>query len=138
VSDRGFDQKFDPASQRPVDQVVKSPKVFISLGTEMCWDYELIDGLIEYFGAKDWSVVFTFGGNSVSWAKYKDTKIPNKNFKLQLIVNQREILAAGIDIFFCHCGAGSAYEAIYFAVPVICIPQNFDQPSNATAMVDMG
>jgi len=138
VANRAFDYKFNPDLCRPMAEVAKDPRVFISFGTEMCFDYELIDGVIKYFSAGNASVIFTFGGNKQSYERYKDTVIPNPNFKLELVVNQKEILSQGIDIFFCHCGAGSAYESIYYGVPVICIPQSWDQPMNAEALVDMG
>jgi hypothetical protein len=138
VANRNFDEKFDPSTQRPAKQVVASPKILISLGTELCFNYELIDALIEYFGSTQWDTIFTFGGNKLSYAKYKDTRIANKNFKLELVVNQRQVLASGRDVFVTHCGAGSTYESIYFGVPIIGIPQNFDQPLHARAIADLG
>ena len=35
------------------------------------------------------------------------------------------------DIFFCHGGASSTREGILYEVPMIMIPQDFDQAGNA-------
>lgn len=137
VANRDFDEKFDPSTHRPAQQAAADPRILISLGTELCFNYELIDALIAYFGSTQWDTIFTFGGNKLSYAKYKDIFIANKNFKLELVINQRQVLASGRDVFVTHCGAGSTYESMYFGVPILGVPQNFDQPLHAKAIADL-
>ena len=57
---------------------------------------------------------------------------------LNLMVNQRELLSQGVDIYFNHCGAGSIYESLYYAIPGIYIPQHFDQFMNGETLAKLG
>ena len=41
-------------------------------------------------------------------------------------------------LFISHCGSNSAFEALYHAVPVICIPLFFDQFAIAQRIVSKG
>jgi hypothetical protein len=54
------------------------------------------------------------------------------------MVNQKEVLAKVNDIYYNHCSAGSIYEAIFYAVPMVCIPQEWDQPLNAETVAELG
>jgi hypothetical protein len=138
VSNREFDIPFDASKLRAVNDVQAAPRVYISFGTEMCNNYPLIDAFFEYFGNGCMDVLFTFGGNSVSYEMYKNRSWKNENFRIELMVNQKEVLASGKDIYFNHCGAGSIYEAIFYAVPMVCIPQEWDQPLNAETVAELG
>jgi hypothetical protein len=138
VSNREFDIPFDQTRVKTIKEVQANPRIYISFGTEMCNNYPLIDAFFEYFGNNDMDVLFTFGGNNVSYEMYKTRDWKNKNFKIELMVNQREVLASGKDIYFNHCGAGSIYEAIFYGVPMVCIPQEWDQPLNATTIAELG
>ena len=54
-------------------------------------------------------------------------------------MDQRDILANGdIDVYICHCGSSSIYEALYYGVPMIMIPQQLDQFANAKLMKELG
>ena len=138
ISNREFDIPFDQSRLRTIKEVQANPRIYVSFGTEMCNNYPLIDAFFEYFGNNDMDVLFTFGGNNVSYEMYKTRAWKNKNFKIEVMVNQREILASGKDIYFNHCGAGSIYEAIYYGVPMVCIPQEWDQPLNAATVAELG
>jgi UDP:flavonoid glycosyltransferase YjiC (YdhE family) len=54
------------------------------------------------------------------------------------MLNQRELLSQGIDIYFNHCGAGSIYESLYYGIPGVYIPQHFDQFKNAETLAGLG
>jgi UDP:flavonoid glycosyltransferase YjiC (YdhE family) len=138
ISNREFDIPFDETRLRTIKEVQANPRIYISFGTEMCNNYPMIDAFFEYFGNNDMDVLFTFGGNNFSYEMYKSRDWKNKNFKIELMVNQREVLASGKDIYFNHCGAGSIYEAIFYGVPMVCIPQEWDQPLNATTIAELG
>ncbi|KAH9493000.1 hypothetical protein Btru_022890 [Bulinus truncatus] len=47
-------------------------------------------------------------------------------------IPQNDLLAhTNTKVFISHCGAHSQYEAVYHAVPVICIPLFYDQHANS-------
>ena len=71
VSNREFDIPFDQSRLRTIKEVQANPRIYISFGTEMCNNYPLIDAFFEYFGNNDMDVLFTFGGNKVSYEMYK-------------------------------------------------------------------
>jgi len=52
------------------------------------------------------------------------------NLTVELYVNQTQVLIDS-DVYFCHAGASSIYEAIWFTTPVVLIPMGLDQPENA-------
>jgi hypothetical protein len=54
LGNRKFKYPFDEAVMRAPDAVRRSPKIYISLGAEMCYDKELIESMIKYFGSKNW------------------------------------------------------------------------------------
>ena len=43
-----------------------------------------------------------------------------------------------INVFISHCGMGSALESLYFSKPILCMPFNMEQFSNALSIVNLG
>jgi MGT family glycosyltransferase len=58
-----------------------------------------------------------------------------KNVLLRASVPQLEVLKRA-DLFITHCGMNSTLETIKYAVPVIGLPLDFDQPTNALRICD--
>lgn len=76
----------------------------------------------------------------VLW-KFEDDNLPGKpdNVKIQKWLPQRAVLAhQNVKAFISHCGHISETEAVYFGVPLICIPFFGDQPSNAAITTKNG
>jgi UDP:flavonoid glycosyltransferase YjiC (YdhE family) len=54
-------------------------------------------------------------------------------------VQQKWILQQNsVKLFLSHCGMGSCLEALYFSKPVLCMPFNMDQFSNANTIDNLG
>lgn len=69
----------------------------------------------------------------VLW-KFEDENLPGKpaKVKIQKWLPQRAVLAhPNVKVFISHCGHISETEAVYFGVPLVCIPFFGDQPTNA-------
>ena len=43
-----------------------------------------------------------------------------------------------INVFISHCGMGSALESLYFSKPILCMPFNMEQFSNALSIANLG
>lgn len=70
--------------------------------------------------------------------KFEDDNLIGKpeNVKVQKWLPQRAILGhPNVRLFISHCGHISETEAVYFGVPLICIPFFGDQPTNAAVVV---
>ena len=62
-----------------------------------------------------------------------------KDFHLVPYIQQRALLQLpSIRIFLSHTGASSAHEALYFGVPVVCLPFFGDQFDVCKRVVDTG
>jgi demethyllactenocin mycarosyltransferase len=59
------------------------------------------------------------------------------NITVRRSVPQIEVLAH-TDVFITHVGANSMHEALYYGVPLVCIPHMGDQPQNAERVVAQG
>ena len=42
-----------------------------------------------------------------------------------------------VKAFISHCGIGGTFESIYAAKPLVLMPINFDQPSNAALLHEL-
>lgn len=73
--------------------------------------------------------------------KFEDEHLPAKpeNVKIQKWLPQRAVLEhPNVKLFISHCGHISETEAVYFGVPLICIPFFGDQPTNAAIVTKNG
>jgi len=59
--------------------------------------------------------------------------LEGSKIKLELFVDQTKELMA-TDLYFCHAGASSIYESIWYGIPMVLIPQDFDQFPNSEAL----
>lgn len=76
----------------------------------------------------------------VLW-KFEDENLPGKpeNVQIQKWIPQRAVLKhQKVRLFISHCGHISETEAVYFGVPLICIPFFGDQPTNAAIISKNG
>lgn len=114
----------------------KPPRVYISLGTNCNKNYTLYESLICAMEQLNYPTIISFGGAEFMYEYFmkRETK---ENITYKTFVNQKEVLCNS-DIYFCHAGAGSIYEAFWYTVPMILIPQSLDQPHNANVINDLG
>lgn len=62
-----------------------------------------------------------------------------ENFRIEKFVPQPALLASGaLGCFVSHAGAGSISEAAVYGTPVLCIPIVWDQPYNASLILQFG
>jgi UDP:flavonoid glycosyltransferase YjiC (YdhE family) len=103
-----------------------TPHVLAAFGTQsvMHESYELRLHAIEQLAHRYPQIVFTIAGIKGSEARSKD------NIRFVNEVHQREMLNRS-SLFITHGGLGSVKEAIIHGVPMIVLPELFDQPYNA-------
>lgn len=134
LGNRGLGLRRENVVDNNVKKTVTTPRVYVSLGTEMTANTDILDPLVSVLAELGYETLFTFGGNNNMYKIYSEKVYPNVTYRL--FVNQTHVLS-NTDLYFCHAGASSIYEAIHFAVPMILIPQDFDQPENAKVVASM-
>ena len=109
------------------------PKFYVCMGTILNGNENLLKSIIEV--TKDYEVILSCGGNKTIFVllkkTYKENNDQYKDLTIELFVNQKAILQDQADIYFCHGGASSIYEAIWFQTPMIMIPGGADQYINS-------
>jgi MGT family glycosyltransferase len=113
-------------------------RVYVSMGTVVGDMRNLgpafFKPFIEAFGEReDWEIVISVG-KSIEPAGFGD--VPS-NVIIRKSVPQVALLPH-VDVFVTHAGANSMHEALFFDVPLVCIPVFGDQPLNASRVVDSG
>jgi len=113
--------------------IKKKPFIYISLGTIFGNNKEFYESCFKAFQHVDADFVVSLG-NAMSKTEF--TNIP-KNFVVEDFVQQLDILQQ-TDLFISHGGMNSVQEALYFNVPLICIPQQQEQEMVAKQVEDLG
>ena len=117
----------------PFDAITRSPVVYISLGTINNDNMEFYRQCFEAFGTYDAQFILSAG-------KRTDIKalgaIPD-NFIVRNFVPQLEVLQRS-DLFITHGGMNSVHEGLYYNVPLVVIPQQFEQSIVAQQVVKHG
>lgn len=123
--------------------------IYMSLGTLYNFNTfvfeRVIDALREYdenpnrhFESSRFRVIISTGEESLRVLKDKEKKGElkiGKNVLLRAKVPQLEVLKRA-DLFITHSGMNSTSEAIKYAVPMVCIPLEVDQPLVARKVCD--
>jgi len=107
-----------------------SPVLFISLGTAFNDRPDFFDRCIEAFGDSRWHVVMSVG-NKV------DLPEAPANFEVAPHFPQPAVLAAAT-AFLSHTGMNSTLESLYYGVPLVSVPQMFEQTVNGQRAVELG
>jgi MGT family glycosyltransferase len=121
-------------SNFPFDQLSdKVPILYISLGTLFNNWPNFFKMCFEAFGEQSWQVV-------LSKSEQVDLTalgpVPD-NFLVAPHVPQLEILSR-THVFVTHAGMNSTMESLYYGVPMVAIPQNFEQAMTAHRIAHMG
>ena len=106
----------------PYEKLDGRPLVFIAFGTIYNELVDIYKNCFEAFGNTDKQVVLSVG-NKIAMEDLGD--IP-ENFIVRRYVSQLEILKRS-DVFITHAGANSVYESLCFNVPLVVVPQVFDE-----------
>lgn len=95
-----------------------------------------MEAIIKHLLVSDLPTLVTFGGNENMLTALKSklgSRLAGSNVRLELFVDQTAELQT-TDLYFCHAGASSIYESIWYGIPMILIPQDFDQFLNSEAL----
>jgi len=107
-----------------------SPVLFISLGTAFNQRPDFFDQCIEAFGDSRWHVVMSVGD------KVELPEAP-ANFEVAPHFPQPAVLA-DTTVFLSHTGMNSTLESLYYGVPLVSVPQMFEQTVNGQRAVELG
>jgi UDP:flavonoid glycosyltransferase YjiC (YdhE family) len=115
--------------------------IYVSLGTVFNTNMFVFEAIFEAIQklkiyTSDIKVVVSTGGDMYTQNRDKFNKLPD-NFIVCPSVPQIEVLKRAT-LFVTHCGMNSCSEAIHYAVPVVCVPLNGDQPINAKRLTELG
>lgn len=127
LGDRSFQGSWTPPNE-------ENPLLFISLGTvfNAIWP-EFYEICLDAFFDLNWNIIMSVG---TSVDQKKLGMIPPQ-FQIYPHVPQLEVLSRA-KVFISHGGMGSTMEAISYGVPIIAIPQMFEQEANAKRIEELG
>jgi len=117
----------------PFDMLGPEPAVYISLGTIHGDQPEFYRACFEAFG--DFPAQFVLAAGKQT--KLSDLGPSPANFIVRPAVPQLEILQR-TQLFITHGGINSVHEGLYYGVPLILIPQQFEQLLNARCVAVRG
>ncbi len=121
------------SSDFPFEAITRKPVVYISLGTINNDNLNFYRQCFEAFGNYDAQFILSVG-------KRTDIQAPGTipvNFIVRNFVPQLEILRRS-DLFITHGGMNSVHEGLYYNVPLVVIPQQFEQSIVAQQVVKHG
>ncbi|KNY28908.1 macrolide family glycosyltransferase [Pseudobacteroides cellulosolvens] len=121
-------EKLDPSLQINNEKII-----YISLGTIFNESIEFYQSCFKAFCNMDIKIIMSVGQN-IDVDKFES--VPS-NFIIRNYVPQLEILKHA-DVFITHGGMNSVNEALYYSVPLILVPQFFDQPIVADRVAKLG
>lgn len=111
--------------------------IFISFGTLYNDKYNVIKLLIKALNAiGNYNIIISAGNNDKNYNELKNSNI-DANVQVYKFVDQLTQLANS-SIFITHGGMNSVYEALYFSVPMLVIPQTNEQIKNAKIVKKLG
>ncbi|WP_447038489.1 macrolide family glycosyltransferase [Streptomyces sp. DSM 118878] len=109
------------------------PVLLASLGTVYNNSLPFYRSCVEAFGGTEWHVVMVTGAH----IRPQDLGPLPLNVELHSAVPQLQVLARA-NAFLTHGGMGSTLEGLYFGVPMVAVPQGFDQLDNAAILAARG
>ena len=121
-----FKHHRDESGDFPLDRLGRHPVLYISLGTIVGNQEAFYDMCFKAFGNTEWTVVMSIG-EKTNPESLGDIPL---NFITAPRVPQLKILQRS-DLFISHGGMNSTMESLYFGVPLIVIPQQYEQEITA-------
>jgi MGT family glycosyltransferase len=117
----------------PFDALQQKPIVYLSLGTVHQGNRAFFSSCFEAFA--DYPAQFVLSAGRATNINELGT-VP-ANFIVRTFVPQLELLQRA-DVFITHGGINSIHEGLYFGVPLILIPHQFEQLLNARCVTARG
>lgn len=117
----------------PFAKLGQGPKVYISLGTIINQDMDFYQATFNAFANYPAQFILSAGRNT---AVDQLGPIPD-NFIVENYVPQLDILQR-VDVFITQGGMNSVHEGLYYNVPEIVIPRQFEQMLNGKRIVQTG
>ncbi|WP_223986767.1 macrolide family glycosyltransferase [Arthrobacter sp. NicSoilB8] len=110
------------------------PLLFISLGTTpLNRQPDFFKMCLDAFGGSDWDVAMAVG-EQTSMAELGT--IPS-NVRIRPFFPQLQVLRQAA-VFITHAGMNSTMEALYYAVPMLAVPQQPEQAATARRLEELG
>ncbi|MGH3938994.1 MAG: macrolide family glycosyltransferase [Pseudonocardiaceae bacterium] len=109
------------------------PILLISLGSAYTDQVQFYRKCIEAFGNLDWHVVMAIG----RYVDPGDLEPILGNIEVHRWVPQLSVLSQA-HAFITHAGMGGTLEALYSGVPIVAVPQAWDQYVNAERIAELG
>ena len=125
----------DPRREDPADWTPppgEGPLALLAFGTSYTDRIDLYHNTIEALDGNGWRLVIATGR-----VKVEELGIVPPWVQLLSTVPQPAVLRVA-DAFVTHAGMGSCTEALWYAVPMVAIPQAVDQPLNAAQLEALG
>jgi MGT family glycosyltransferase len=110
------------------------PFVYACLGTSFNARVSVFRKVIEGLADQPYDALVSAGGGIVSAADF--SALP-PNVELRDFVPGREVLARA-SVFITHCGNNSVHESLLAGVPMVCVPQAYDQFPLADQVQNLG
>ena len=104
--------------------------VYISMGT-VNQNREFYRNCIHALGRTDWQVIISMGTNTEHFDRLPE------NIQVHETVDQMAVLSIA-DAFITHCGMNSAFEGLYYKVPLVLFPQTPEQGAVARRVEELG
>lgn len=123
-------------SIRPISEPVQKTGdklIYISMGTVNNDMIEFYNSCIKALKNAEYQVIMSVGNNIDIGAL---GEIP-KNISIMPTVDQMAVLSVA-DVFISHCGMNSVNESLYFAVPLIMMPQTSEQWGVCERVIQLG
>ena len=110
------------------------PLLFISLGTSpLNRQPDFFRMCLDAFGGSDWDVAMAVGEQT----NLADLGTIAPNVRVLPLFPQLQVLRQTA-VFITHAGMNSAMEALYFAVPMLAVPQQPEQAATAQRLEELG
>lgn len=125
----------DPRREDPADWTPPpgdGPLALLAFGTSYTDRIDVYRNTIEALDGNGWRLVIATGR-----VKVEELGIVPPWVQLLSTVPQPAVLRVA-DAFVTHAGMGSCTEALWYAVPMVAIPQAVDQPLNAAQLEALG
>lgn len=110
-------------------------KVYVSPGTALSIQDRIFDTIFSILDDDKYYTIVGMGGNEDKYAKY--AKYRSNHIVVQLFSEQKRCLSEA-DIFITHAGGNSIYEGAFYAIPMLLLPQKYDQFDNAISVEKNG
>lgn len=117
----------------PFEQITRSPLIYISLGTINNQNLDFYRACFSAFADHPGQFILSAGQKT----DLKQLEPIPANFIVRNFVPQLDVLQR-TDLFITHGGMNSVHEGLYYNVPLVVIPQQFEQASVAARIVELG